>query len=89
MTTSNALQPPSGEFLLYQTEDGDTREECRFADETLWLSQGFMARRFKTSKPNVAKHLRAIFGDGELTADSVINRWLTTAAVMMPSTLIT
>lgn len=48
-----------------------------------------MAELFQTSKQNIAKHLRAIFGDGELTADSVINRWLTTAAVRMPSTLIT
>jgi len=30
---------PSGELLLYQTDDRRTRVECRFADETLWLSQ--------------------------------------------------
>ena len=34
---------PSGEFLLYQTEDGRSRVECRLADETLWLSQALMA----------------------------------------------
>lgn len=33
----------TGEFLLYQTEDGRTRVECRFAEETLWLSQVLMA----------------------------------------------
>ena len=34
---------PIGELILYQTEDGRTRIECRFADETLWLSQALMA----------------------------------------------
>ena len=35
--------PPLGEIVLYQTEDGQTRVECRFADETLWLSQLLIA----------------------------------------------
>ncbi|AGU51844.1 hypothetical protein VAPA_1c47780 [Variovorax paradoxus B4] len=70
----------AGEFLLDQTEDGRTRVECRFADETLWLSQAGMAALFQTSKQNVAKHLKAVFGEGELDADSVVNQWLTTAA---------
>lgn len=35
---------------------------------------------FQTSKQNIAKHLKAIFADGELQADSVVNQWLTTAA---------
>lgn len=69
----------TGEFLLYQTEDGRTRVECHFADETLWLSQAGMAALFQTSKQNVAKHLKAIFSEGELDADSVVNQWLTTA----------
>ena len=77
---SDSLQPPSGEFLLYQTDDGHTRVECRFANETLWLSQGAMADLFQTSKQNIAKHLKAIFTEGELAADSVVNQWLTTAA---------
>ena len=75
------MQPlPPGEFLLYQTDDGRTRVECRFADETLWLSQAAMAELFQTTKQNIAKHLKAIFAEGELVADSVVNQWLTTAA---------
>lgn len=70
----------AGEFLLYQTEDGRTRVECRFSDQTLWLSQAGMASLFQTSKQNVAKHLKAIFAEGELSVDSVVNQWLTTAA---------
>lgn len=71
---------PGGEFLLYQTEDGHTRVECRFANESLWLSQAGMAELFLTSKQNIAKHLKAIFAEGELAENSVVNSWLTTAA---------
>lgn len=73
-------QTPAGEFLLYQTEDGLTRIECRFEADTLWLSQAQMADLFQTSKQNIAKHLKAIFAEGELSRDSVVNQWLTTAA---------
>ena len=72
--------PPAGEILLYQTEDGRSRVECSFRHESLWLSQAGMAELFQTTKQNVAKHLKAIFAEGELAADSVVNHWLTTAA---------
>ena len=36
-----------GEILLYQTEDGRTRVECRFQDETIWLSQAMMAELYQ------------------------------------------
>lgn len=71
--------PPGGEILLYQAEDGRTRIECRFQDETLWLTQAQLADLFQTSKQNIAKHLKAIFSEGELASDAVVNSWLTTA----------
>ena len=77
---SHDLQPHPGEFLLYDTEDGRTRVECRFVADTLWLPQSGMAELFQTSKQNIAKHLKAIFAEGELAPDSVVNQWLTTAA---------
>lgn len=72
--------PGRGEFLLYQTEDGQTRVECHFAAESLWISQAGMAELFHTSKQNIAKHLKAIFAEGELVENTVVNSWLTTAA---------
>jgi hypothetical protein len=69
-----------GEFLLYETEDGRARVECRFVESSLWLSQAAMADLFQTTKQNIAKHLKAIFFEGELAQDSVVNQWLTTAA---------
>ncbi len=72
--------PQPGEFLLYETEDGRTRVECRFTADTLWLPQAGMAALFQTSQQNIATHLQAIFAEAELDPDSVVNHWLTTAA---------
>ena len=58
MTSLEAPQP--GEFLLDETEDGRTRVECRFMADTPWLPQAAMAELFRTSKQNIAKHLKAI-----------------------------
>lgn len=74
------VQSQPGEFLLYETEDGRTRVECRFVADTLWLPQAGMAELFQTTKQNIAKHLKSIFAEGELEQDSVVNQWLTTAA---------
>ncbi len=76
---SEVRRPPIGEILLYQSEDGQTRIECRFEQQTLWLSQGQLADLFQTSKQNIAKHLKAVFAEGELLAEAVVNSWLTTA----------
>ena len=40
----------ASEFLLYQTEDGRTRVEVRFAGDTVWLSIGQMAELFQGDK---------------------------------------
>ncbi len=58
-------RPPLGEIILYQTEDGQTRIECRFAHVTLWLSQALMAELFQTSPHSILMHLKSLFQDGE------------------------
>ena len=71
-----AEQPPEGQFLLYQTEDGQTRIECRFAGETIWLTQRVMAELFQTSVPNITQHLKAVYEDGELVREATIKKYL-------------
>ena len=75
-----APQWPAGEFLLYQTEDGRTRIQCRFEGETLWLTQQQMADLFQVDKSGVSRHLRNIFDSGELAVDAVVAKFATTAA---------
>jgi hypothetical protein len=63
---SASPSPPGGQFILYQTEDGRTRIQCRFDNETLWLTQAQLAELFQTTPQNVTLHLKAIFSEGEL-----------------------
>ena len=58
---------PASELILYQTEDGRTRIQCRFEGETLWLTQAQMAELFEVTPQNVTLHLKAIFAEGELS----------------------
>lgn len=67
---------PVGEIILYQTEDGLTRVECRFADETLWLSQALMAELFQTSPQNVTLHLKTLYSEGEIDEAATCKEYL-------------
>ena len=67
----------SGEFILYQTEDGHTRIEVRMADETVWLSQKAMADLFQTTKQNVSQHLQTIYEERELRPEATVKKYLT------------
>jgi hypothetical protein len=70
-------QPPQpGEFLLYQTEDGRTRVECRFVEDTLWLSQAMMAELFQTSPQNITLHLKALYAEGEIAPEATCKSYL-------------
>ncbi len=71
---------PGGEFLLYQTEDGRSRIECRLRDETLWLSLNQISDLFDRDKSVISKHLKNIFEEGELARGSVVAQNATTAA---------
>lgn len=61
----NESTPAADEFLLYQTEDGQTRIKCRFETETIWLSRPLMPKLFQTTPQNITLHLKAIYQDTE------------------------
>ena len=56
----------SGDFLIYQTENGVTKIDVRIQDDTVWLTQQQMAELYQSSKSNVSEHIKHIFEDGEL-----------------------
>ncbi|WP_417384109.1 virulence RhuM family protein [Gimesia sp.] len=70
-----AEQPPEGEFLLYQTEDGNTRIECRFLGETIWLSQALMADLFQVTVPTINEHLKNLYNEGEIQPEPTIRKF--------------
>lgn len=66
---------PRSEIILYRTEDGRTRIQCRFEDDTLWLTQALIAELFQVTVPTVNEHLKGIFSDGELAAEATIRKF--------------
>ena len=73
---NNPEPPPQSSLVLYQTEDGQTRIECRFEEGTIWLTQAQMADLFQTTPQNVTLHLKAIFAEGELPEEATCKEYL-------------
>jgi len=71
-TPADDPTPPPGELVLYQTEDGQTRVQCRFDQETLWLTQAQMAELFGVAVPTVNEHLKGIYDDGEVSRAATV-----------------
>ena len=62
----NVMSNQDTTVLIYQAEDGHTRVDVRFEDETVWLSQQQMAELFHTSRTNIVEHIRNIYDEHEL-----------------------
>ena len=71
MTDTNPSQ-----FIIYQSEDGQTRLDVRFMDETVWLTQALMAELFSTTPENVLMHLKNIYQEAELDQISTTKDFL-------------
>ena len=68
------------QFLLYNMPEDSGKVQVIIKDETIWCTQKAMAQLFGVGVPAVSKHLKNIFDEGELAADSVISKMETTAA---------
>ena len=68
------------EILIYQTEDGKTKIDVKFEDETVWLTQAQLCELYQTSKSNISEHIKHIFEEEELDEKSVVRKFRTTAA---------
>ncbi|MFH7379881.1 virulence RhuM family protein [Klebsiella aerogenes] len=75
MMDKHLPQAPAGEFLLFQSDDGRVRVECRFEAETLWLSQSSMAELYGKDVRTINEHLVNIFAEGELAQNSTIRKF--------------
>jgi hypothetical protein len=72
---SDTPDGPLGEILLYDLEDGRTRVECRFANETLWLSQALIGELFQKDVRTINEHLSNIYDEGELAPEATIRKF--------------
>lgn len=66
----------NSQFIIYQTENGQTKLDVRLENETVWLTQKLMAELFQTSVPNINMHLKNIFEEGELKQEATIKEFL-------------
>lgn len=68
-----------GDIIIYQAEDGKTKIDVRFVDETVWLTQQQLCNLYQTSKSNISEHIKHIFEEGELEPEAVVRKFRTTA----------
>ncbi|WP_302485281.1 virulence RhuM family protein [uncultured Megasphaera sp.] len=66
-------------IIIYNTDDGKTNVRLYANDGTVWMTQAQMAELFQSSKQNIGQHLKHCIAEGELSADSVIKYFFTTA----------
>lgn len=69
-----------GQFLLYQTPDGDSQIEVKLQNDTVWLSLDQMAELFQRNKSTISRHVKNVLEDGELEKKSVVAFFATTAS---------
>ena len=74
------IKNDNGEILIYNTEDGLTKIDVHFVDETVWLSQAQLCKLYQTSKSNISEHIKHIFEEGELSEESVVRNFRTTSS---------
>lgn len=77
-----SIRSSAAEYLTYVASIGGEKSslEMRYEDENIWLTQKMMAALYDVSVPAINQHLKRIFEDGELVEDSVIKKYLITAA---------
>ena len=71
---------PQSDLILYQAPDGQTRIQCRFEDETVWLTQKLLAELFQKDVRTINEHIQNVFAERELSPESVIRKFRITAA---------
>lgn len=69
-----------GEIIIYQAEDGHTKIDVKFVDETVWLTQTQLCELYQTSKSNISEHIKHIFEEEELEERLVVRKFRTTAS---------
>jgi hypothetical protein len=66
---------PNGEFLFFTSADGNTRVECRFESDTLWLTQALIAELYQKDVRTINEHLLNIYNEQELEQNATIRNF--------------
>ncbi len=76
---SGEVDGEKNEIIVYQPEGGEFHIEVRVDQDTVWLTQAQMAELFNSTRNNVTLHIKNIFQERELDANSVCKESLLTA----------
>lgn len=68
---------PDSNIIMYTTEDGLTKIETTFENDTVWLSIYQMAELFQRDKSTVSRHIKNIFSEGELQQSATVANFAT------------
>ncbi|MEG5988402.1 hypothetical protein UXO44_06810 [Enterobacter hormaechei] len=66
MTGKHLPQASVGEFLLFQSDDGRARVECRYQSNMLWLTQASMAELYDKDVRTINEYPINTIAKGEL-----------------------
>ncbi|SJZ51000.1 Virulence protein RhuM family protein [Fibrobacter intestinalis] len=67
-------------LIMYTTQDGVTKIQATFDNDTVWLSLDQMAQLFQRDKSTISRHIKNVFDEGELEKNRVVANFATTAA---------
>ena len=65
-------------IIIYTTQDGLTKIETTFDEDTVWLSIDQMAELFQRDKSTISRHIKNVFSEGKLVRESVVANFATT-----------
>lgn len=67
----------TGEILIYESKQGDIKIDVHLEEETVWLTQAQMCRLFQKSKATISEHIKNVYEEGELVAESTVRKFRT------------
>jgi len=74
---NSKIYQQKSQFIIYKTEDGQTKIDVRFDNETVWLTQQAIVELFQTTKQNIGQHISNILDEAELRADRTVKKFFT------------
>ena len=67
----------TGKILIYQNENGDTKVDVYFSEDTIWMTQKSMCELYQVTKSSISEHIQHIYEDGELDAKATVRNFRT------------
>ena len=67
----------NSKLIIYTTQDGLTKIDVTFDNDTVWLTLDQMANLFQRDKSTISRHIKNVFEEGELSRNSTVANFAT------------